>query len=264
MKTRKKISVFFSIALVVVLMTACRSKSFVYLQDMEVGKKYPIEKRYEPIVQCDDRLDITVSAKNPELALPFNAAGGAFSVSESGSVTSVPKPKGYRVDKDGNIDFPILGKLCVAGFTRSEVEDMIRQRIIDGDYIKAPIVSIDFLNFKYSVIGAVGLNNTYTLENGGDRITIFEAIAKAGNLTQPARLDKVGVLREENGNRVLYMTDLRSKEVFNSPCFYLHQNDVIYVEPKYLKSDKEDKTWRYITGILSLIATTCSVIWVTR
>jgi len=105
----------------------------------------------------------------------------------------------------------------------------------------------------------VGNTGTFSVE--GDRITLLEAIAKAGDVTQRGRVNRVAVIREEDGQRVMYQHDLRSKELFESPCFYLQQNDIVYVEPKYRKQDREDKGWKYTTGILSFITAVCSVIW---
>ena len=257
----KRKDCFWSVAVPVLLRSSGRSsKNFVYLQDMEMGLGYPYDTRYEAVVHANDRLDITVSSKNPELSIPFNAGGGAFSVGANGAVTeSAAVKKGYRVDVDGNISFPILGKLHVEGLKVSEVTALIRNRIIDGKYIKDPLVSLEFLNFKYSVLGAVGNTGTFSVE--GDRITLLEAIAKAGDVTQRGRVNRVAVIREEDGQRVMYQHDLRSKDLFESPCFYLQQNDIVYVEPKYRKQDREDKGWKYTTGILSFITAVCSVIW---
>lgn len=251
------------LAAVIVLSSCTSTKSFVYLQDMELGHGYPYDTKHEAVVHLNDRLDITVSSKSPELAVPFNAGNGAFTITGSGAVSAGAEgKKGYRVDVDGNINFPILGKLHVEGLKVSEVTEMIRSRIVEGQYIKDPLVSLEFLNFKYSVLGAVGGNGTYTAD--GDRITLLEAIAKAGDLSGKARANRVAVIREEDGQRVMYMHDLRSKELFRSPCYYLQQNDIVYVEPRYRKQDGEDKSWKYITGVLSFITATCSVIWATK
>ena len=139
---------------------------------------------------------------------------------------------------------------------------MIRNRIIEGQYIKDPLVSLEFLNFKYTVLGAVGNTGTFTVD--GDRITLLEAIAKAGDVSSRGRVNRVAVIREVGGERVMYQHDLRSKYLFDSPCFYLQQNDIVYVEPKYRKQDSEDKSWKYISGFLSLITAVCSILWVTK
>ena len=152
---KRKIHFLILPAVVFLLCSCASSKKFVYLQDMEPGHGYPCDIRYEAVVHTDDRLDITVSSKNPELAIPFNVHGGSFRVDAAGSVTenTASAPRGYRVDVDGNIDFPILGKLHVEGLKVSEVTTLIRDRIIAGGYIREPLVSLEFLNFKYSVLG---------------------------------------------------------------------------------------------------------------
>ena len=256
---------YWVLLMAVLLLSSCgSSKKFVYLQDMELGHGYPYDTKYEAVVHLNDRLDITVSSKSPELAIPFNANSGSFSVTTDGAVTesSTAKKKGYRVDVDGNINFPILGKLHVEGLKVSEVTDLIRNRIIEGKYIKDPLVSLEFLNFKYSVLGAVNGNGTFTVD--GDRITLLEAIAKAGDVTSKGRVNRVAVIREEDGQRVMYMHDLRSKDLFQSPGYYLQQNDIVYVEPKYRKQDNEDKGWKYATGFLSLVTAITSILWVTK
>lgn len=251
------------------LLSSCASrKDFVYLSDMRQGTDYPANLKHEATIHRDDRLSITVSSKNPELALPFNMRGGVFRLSEDGSVTSSEtagtsiSEKGYRVDVDGNIDFPILGKLHVEGLTVGQATELIKEKIKLGNYIKEPLVSIEFLNFKYTVIGAVGSAGTYSVS--GDRITLFEAIAKAGDLSAKAKLDRVIVIREEGDNRKMYVHDLRNKAVFDSPAYYLQQNDIVYVEPKYKKKDHEDRGLQYASIILSIASVITSVFWVIK
>ena len=249
------------------LLTSCSSKkNFVYLQDMQVGTKYPIETKYEAVIHCDDLLNITVSCKNPELAIPFNVQIGTFHVGADGSVTADASTqineKGYRVDAEGCIEFPILGKLQVEGLKVSELRDLIKQKIQEGEYINDPLVSIEFLNFKYTVLGAVGNNGTFTTD--GDLVTLLDAIANAGDLTAKARIDRVAVIREVNGERQMFMHDLNSTDIFSSPCFYLQQHDIVYVEPKYRKKDHEDRGWQIATMLISVVSAVCSVIWAVR
>lgn len=249
------------------LLTSCASrKNIVYLQDMQIGEKYRYDTRYEAVIRRDDRLSITVNNKNPELAIPFNIYGGTFKVGENGDITADAatkvNEKGYRVDVDGDIDFPILGILHVEGLTVSELRDLIKEKIEKGNYMKDPLVSIEFLNFKYTVLGAVGHNGTFSAD--GDRVTLLEAIANAGDLTDKARTDRVAVIREVDGARQMFMHDLRSKDIFDSPCFYLQQNDVVYVEPKYRKRDGEDRGWQIGTTLLSIASVICSLLWVIK
>ena len=252
--------------LAVLLLTSCARKNIVYLQDMEMGVGYPIDVKHEAVVHRDDRLDITVSCKNPELALPFKIYGGTFRVGTDGDVTADAttrvNEKGYRVDVNGDIDFPILGKLHVEGLKVIEVRNLIADRITAGGYMKDPLVSIEFLNFRYTVLGAVGHNGTFTVN--GDRITLLEAIANAGDLSPKGRIDRVAVIREVDGERKMFMHDLRSKDIFDSPCFYLQQNDIVYVEPKYRKKDNEERGWQIGTTMLSIVTAVCSVLWAVK
>ena len=257
----KKFYVLFSLLIALFLSSCGSRKDFVYLNDMHVGEKYMYDTKIESSVRVGDRLGITVSCKNPELAIPFNIQGGNFQVDNSGNVNSVlsQNEKGYLVDVEGNIDFPILGKLHVAGLTMNEIKVMITDNIVNNNYIKDPLVQVELLNFKYTVLGAVARNGSFT--SSGNRITLLEAIANAGDLTSKAKIDRVTVIREVNGARQMFVHDLRSKDIFDSPCFYLQQNDVVYVEPKYKKKDTEDRGWQISTFILSIVTAACSLMW---
>ncbi|MGP1436142.1 MAG: polysaccharide biosynthesis/export family protein [Phocaeicola sp.] len=229
---------------VVVILSSCATrKDTVYLQDMYEMQEYPVAQKYEAVIQRDDKISIKVSAKNPELALAFNipGAGGGYSVSADGTIANTSgtpdKDAGYIVDVNGDIDFPIIGKLHVESLTRNQLTDLIKKRLIEGEYLKDPIVIVDFLNFKFSVLGEVGSVGTY--ETKGNRVTLLEAIAMAGDLTDNARVDRVAVIREYGNKRRIMFNDLRSKDIFLSPSFYLQQNDIVYVEPNSNKAKQE-------------------------
>ena len=245
---------------------SCKSqKDYLYLADMTDEQGYAITQRYTPRIQRDDRLEITVSCKNPELAVPFNVSPGTFKVSDLGKAGVSGTPPGqeyYRVDNDGEINFPVLGKLYVAGLTLPEASDMIRNRIIEGNYIKDPIVTIEFRNFRYTVLGAVGGNGTYS--GNGDRVTLLDAIAQAGDLATNADLGKIAVIREEGNTRRVYTIDIRNSDLFNSPAYYLAQNDIVYIRPKKPKSEEKANFIQWLTLALSVATATSSIIWVTR
>lgn len=265
----KKTSMLFCL-LAVILFTSCASKkNMTYLNDMEELKEYPVYQKYEAIIHRDDRLNITVSCKNPELTLPFNIPGSSnYSVGVDGNITSMSssnysgdsRNKGYLVDVNGEIDFPILGKLHVEGLTRRQVTDLIKQRLIDGDLIKEPIVMVDFQNFKITVLGEV--NGVGVKDVSGDRITLLEAIAQAGGVAETGRIDRVAVIREYGNKRRILYHDLRSKDVFNSPCYYLQQNDIVYVEPSGRKSNERARNaMSTVSMFLSFITTITSLIF---
>ena len=256
-----------ALALVIIL-TGCSSqkKDFIYLADMQPLTGYPIAQKHESTIQRDDRLKIVVSSRNPELAAPFNIATGSVQINTEGTVTTsqdVSPKNTYRVAANGDIDFPILGTIHLEGLTLTEAAEKIRNLIIKGNYIKDPLVTVDFETFKYTVMGAVGNNGTFTATS--DRITLLEAIANAGDLTAKADLGKVTVIREEDNERRLYTHDIRETDIFNSPAFYLKQNDIIYVQPKYAKKDREDRTIQWVTLGVSIVSAATSITWaVTR
>ena len=218
---------------VVVLCTSCASsKKVVYLQDVVPLKQQVIEQKYEVYIHNDDLLAIMVNSKNPELALPFNMPMVSYQLgSESGGQQRV---LGYLVDTNGDIDFPILGKLHVAGLTRLQLTDLIKQRLIEEDLIKDPIVTVQFLNYKVAVMGEVNRPGSFNIS--GDRITLLEALSMAGDLTIYGQRENVALLREENGMRTVHYFDLKNPDILTSPYFYLQQDDVVYVTPNKYKA----------------------------
>ena len=233
---------------VVVLCTSCASsKKVVYLQDVVPLKQQDIEQKYEVYIHNDDLLAIMVNSKNPELALPFNMPMVSYQLGSGSTNSGSQRVLGYLVDGNGDIDFPILGKLHVAGLTRLQLTDMIKQRLIDEDLIKDPIVTVQFLNYKVSVMGEVNRPGSFNIS--GDRITLLEALSMAGDLTIYGRRDRVAVIREKDGKRTILMHDLRSSDIFNSPCYYLQQNDIVYVEPNKAKAEQTDINQNKSVGV---------------
>ncbi len=241
----------------VVLLTSCTSpKEVLYLQDIDKVKQEKIEKSYEVRIHKDDLLAIIVNSKNEELALLFNMPVVSYQI---GGTYNQPRVVGYLVDSNGDIDFPILGKIHVLGLTRLHLTELIKKRLIEGDLIKDPIVTIQFLNFKVSVIGEVAHPGTF--EVSGDRITLLEALSRAGDLTIYGRRDRIAVIREEDGERIIRYHDLRSSDVFNSPNYYLQQNDIVYVEPNKVRtgsskinSNNSASVWLSTASVLASIA----------
>ena len=241
-----------------VFFTACTStKKIIYLQDVVPLKQQEIEQKYEVIIHGDDLLAIMVNSRDPEMALPFNMPMVSYQLgSNTGGQQRV---LGYLVDTNGNIDFPILGEIHVEGLTRMQLTELIKNKLIEGDLIKDPIVTVQFLNFKISVMGEVGRPGSFTIS--GDRITLLEALSMAGDLTIYGRRDRVGVIRENNGKRTILFHDLRSADIFNSPCYYLQQNDIVYVEPNKAKSGQSSinqnnsiGVWVSVISLLTTIA----------
>lgn len=242
----------------VILFSACNStKEVVYLQDVVPLKQQDIERKYEVFIHEDDLLSIMVNSKDPELALPFNMPLITYQIGNENP--GQQRVLGYLVDTNGDIDFPILGKLHVAGLSRLELRDLIKEKLISGDYIKDPVVTVQFLNYKVSVMGEVARPGSFTIT--GDRITLLEALSMAGDLTIYGRRDRVAVIREENGKRTILFHDLRSSDIFTSPCYYLQQNDIVYVEPNKAKAGQRDinqnnsvSVWLSAVSVLAAVA----------
>ena len=262
MMKNKTYSLFRNLAVfaIALLLVSCAApRKLMYLNDMMPGEQYDVNLESATVIHSNDRLDIKVSCKNPELAVPFNAQFGSYQVFADGSVKSagVDLNAGYRVDDDGNIVFPVLGKINVGGKTIKEVSKIIETMIEEGNYIKNPEVTIEFLNFKYTVLGAVNGKGTYTVD--GDKVTIIEAIAKAGDLAKNARLDRVAVIRMVDGKQEIYYNDIRTAEIFKSPTYFLQQNDIVYVEPKY--KERNENAWQTATFIVSLGSLASTILW---
>jgi len=211
-----------------VLVSSCVSnKKMLYFQDVEGVENPTVLANYEPKIQPGDLLNINVAAAEAEAALPFNI----YETPVVGTYTSSLKPLSYLVNTDGEINFPVLGTLKVAGFTSKEVTKSLNEQL--ASYINKPIVNIRLTNFKITVLGEVKTPGTYPVPN--ERISIIEAIGMAGDLTIQGRRTTVTLVREVQGERKFVTIDLTNKQLFNSPYYYLAQNDVIYVEPNKTK-----------------------------
>lgn len=204
---------------------ACASKKdIVYFNELGKGEK-EMTASYEPKIQIDDELSVIVSAENPELTAQFNLP--FVQQNYDASQTGQGGIRTYLVDKNGQIDFPGLGRISVAGKTRLELTDELSDQI--SRYIKTPIVNVRILNFKYTVVGEVMRPGTFA--NKGERVTLLEAISSAGDLTIYGNRSNVLVIREMNGKQHYERINLTSSDFLQSDFYYLQQNDVVYVEP---------------------------------
>lgn len=246
------------VLLVVVLMCSCVSrKQLAYLRDVTSESVNEINKNMqtqpETRVKITDALVITVSALDPEAVLPYNLPNVAYATPTSENIPTTPSFQYYTVDANGDIDFPVLGKLHVVGMTQSEVIDMIKGRL--QGQLNNPIVSMRFLNAKVTVLGEVKNPGSYPLNNGG--MTLLEALGAAGDLTQYGRRDNILITRENNGKIEFARLNLQSKDIFTSPYFYLQQNDVVYIEPNQARttSNQSLSLWLSLVGTLSSATT---------
>lgn len=220
---------------------------FVPLQNHDITNQIRIK------IQPDDVLSITVKALDQEAAEPFNLFG-AGQQAMGQLAQNNPSLAGYLVDPEGKIDLPVIGSIAMAGKTIEEAKNLIIEKL--KPYLIDPVIIIRFINFRYTVLGEVGASKTINVP--GERITILEAIGQAGDLTPYSNREKIMVIREQNGKREFGYVDIQSPDIFQSPYFYLQQNDIVYVEPipavTATVRDPISEVLPLVSGILSIAA----------
>jgi len=230
------------LSIIVLTITSCASrKEIVYFQKDQVDQS-KTNTTYKTVFKADDLLLITVSALDLEAVKPFNLPAVTFATTTDRPV-GTPQQQTYLVDNEGFIDFPILGRLKFAGLTRTEAIKLLKNKL-SPDYVKNPTINIKITNFSITVLGDVKMPGRFTIPN--ERISVLEAVGLAGDLNMSG-IRTIEVKREENNQIKSYKLDLRSNEVFNSPAYYLQQNDVVYVEPN--KSSSQDAAYNKNTGL---------------
>ena len=252
-----------SILLMVVctcMLGACSSyKSVPYMQDATLNETMvAAEPLYDAKIMPKDLLTVTVNTTDPEAAAPFNlTVQTAQNLATSRSTYSQPMLQQYLVSNDGTIDFPVLGRLQVGGLTKSEAEDLIREKL--KPYLKeVPIVTVRMANYKISVLGEVARPGTFTVSN--EKVNVLEALAMAGDLTIWGMRDNVKLVREDaKGTRSIVELDLTKSDLIASPYYYLQQNDILYVTPNKTKAKNSDvgsstSLWFSATSILISIS----------
>lgn len=260
----KKIFVRLSILLALLVVSAASCSTYLkinYIQDAQLDTALTMIANQGILIQPMDMISIVVSSRDPELARIYNLPVVTYQAGSESSVSNFNQRLiGYSVDNDGNIQFPELGTIHVAGLNRWQLAELIREKL--SSLVKDAVVTVQFMNFKISVTGEVTSPGVFDIS--GDKITIFEAISLARNLTIYGRRDGVYVIREQNGSRTIYQVDLRTVDMFNSPAYYLQQNDVVYVEPNKVRAGqstinennlKSVSLWVSIGSFLSTLAT---------
>ena len=258
MKTNRIIFYFLLVILAVSASSCVTPKSVRYLQDMP-KEGLPLNKSLEATVAPFDDLRIYVlsssAGKDDELLKPFNAVQ---SLGTSGAGANA-RMSGYLVDAEGNIEFPVLGKLHVEGLTRLQLQDTIASQLIRNGQLKDPLIIVRFLNFKVFFLSSSGgkvINVT------DERCTFLEALAMAGGLDWYTRRDRIGVMREVEGKRVIHYLDPRSTDIFNDDFFVLQQNDIIFTEERPYKffNANLNTVLGFISSITGLVTSAVSVV----
>ncbi len=246
----------FAIAVSTLFISSCASKKdVVYFQNASAFETIVSDNSNVNRFKVDDVVAINVSTLDAQASVPFNIIRGT----EEGGVR--PEQLDYIIDKNGDIDFPVLGSVKLLGLSPAEAKIMLTDRL--KDYLKDPIINIRLKNFSVTVLGAVNRPGTYSVN--GEQITVLEALGLAGDLNIKGMRDNVMVIRDFNGTKVYTRIDLTKKEVLNSPVYYLTQNDVVYVEPNksLIASATLDSRSSIALSIASIIITT-TVVLITR
>lgn len=247
--SRLKFPSFFFI--IIFLISSCASrKDMIYFQDSstEINALVKYELTYKP----DDLLTVSVSALDMDAVRPFNLYV-AESRGTANGITATPSLQTYLIDAGGNIDFPVIGNIAVAGLTRKEATDLITDKL--RPFVKDPIVNIRLTNFKVSILGEVSRPGSFNIPN--ERVSLLEALGMASDLNIQAKRTHLLLVREVDGKITKNYIDLRSSELFKSPFYYLQQNDVIYVEPntaKILSSTYNPNVSITLTAISTLVS----------
>ena len=247
---------FYSLIFLALFLGSCTAnREVVYFEDAQDFETLVKDNQFETKFKTDDIVSIFISTLNTEASAPFNLFRGA----EEGGIRA--EQVNYLVDKNGEIDFPVIGKVKIAGLTTGEAQVLLREKL--KDYLIDPIINIRIRNFTVTVLGAVARPGTFPVN--GEQITIMEALGLAGDITIKGRRDNVMVLRDFDGSKVYKRINLNSKDALNSPVYYLTQNDVVYVEPNRSGKTESalDQRASIAVSIISILITS-TVVLLTR
>ena len=235
---------------------SCTSpKQILYFQDIDDVVAQKIEEQYEPVIMKDDKLQILISGPDKSVVTPYN-----FTLNDNSSsgYTTAQSVVPYLVDSDGYIDMPGLGRLKVEGMRRVDLVNKITDMLRSGGLVKDPVVSVSFMNYKVTVLGEVRNPGTYMMD--GERNTILQALGKAGDLQLTAKRSDIILIRDVDGKQTHIKIDLTKSDILNSPYFYLHQNDVIYVPQSATRVMQGTAALSLWSTVLSSITTLITII----
>ncbi|WP_298789324.1 polysaccharide biosynthesis/export family protein [uncultured Allomuricauda sp.] len=245
-----------ALSLLSLLIFSCGpKKDVVYFQDANQFETLIDDNAFTTKFKVDDLISINVSTLDPEASAPFNLFRG----SEEGGIR--PEQVNYLVDKNGEIDFPVIGKVKIVGLSPAETQELLRNKL--SDYLKNPIINIRIRNFTVTVLGSVNRPGTYAVN--GEQITIMEALGMAGDINIKGRKDNIMVIRDFDGTKVYNRINLNQKNALKSPVYYLTQNDVVYVEPNQSgkTASNLDQRASIAVSIISVLITS-TVVLLTR
>lgn len=247
--------------LLAILTVSCSSqKKIAYFKGLNTESVESINAQFqtnhEARICNGDMLSITVSGLDPLAVAPFNLPLVSYATPGSDQLYSAPTLQSYLVDVNGEITFPVVGKIKIVDLTKSEAIALLNDKL--KPYLKEPIITIQFMNYRITVLGEVLRPGQYVINN--ERVTILDALGMAGDMTIYGVRTNLLVIRENNGKIEVHRVDMNSNDVLKSPYYFLQQNDVIYVEPNSVKSIASQNFSLYLSS-LSTVATVTAVIY---
>lgn len=245
--------IFYLLGVLLVLASCTRDLTYFTKTDIEpveLEHKEVIANSVTPKIQPNDLLSIRVSSISPEANTLFNQGVIPSASGVSGGGTTNQTMEGYLVDSAGYIQFPVLGRVRLAGLSREGAISMLTDSL--QEYLREPVVNIKYLNYRITVIGEVRNPSTFTVPS--EKVNILTALGMAGDLTPFGKRENVLIIREEKGVRTMTRMNLNSRDVLNSPYFYLQQNDVIYVEPVKTRGYQASGLRANIPFVLSIVS----------
>ena len=241
--------------------TTTKDNNLAYFKDLAAttnGTLPNVQGNYPIRIQPDDELVITVTSSVPQATAAYNVPLDNPATRSSLMTATQPRTQTYIVDEHGDIMMPVLGRLHVGGKTIPEISSMVTTMVAEN--VKDPFVRVDIVNFSIDVLGEV--RNPHRVVTGQQYFTVLDALAACGDLTEFGQRDRVYVIRTEDGQRAYHRLDLTSSEMFNSPYFYMRQNDVVYVEPNKIRIDnsKYNQNNAFKLSVISTIVSSVSVV----
>lgn len=257
-----RVNNIFFLLLFVLFLSGCNTpKDVAYFQGIDSLTPEQINEMsqtYSSRIYPDDMLTITVTSWDPTVVTPFNPPSFAYGTQGETTAASSAQLLTYLVDPEGYINFPVLGKVKAAGYSKSELGENLRVRI--AEYAKDAIVNVQIVNFRVTILGEVSRPGALTVRN--DRISILDAIGQVGDLSINAQRENILVIRDNNGQKEMGRLDITRPDIFTSPYYYLRQNDVVYVEPNSAKKKnaRYSQAQQYSITVMSAIFSALSVL----
>ena len=243
-----------------ILFSCCTPKNYNYLEDLHNGEILSTQKNGIIKLAPYDKISIIVKSKNPEISNLFN--NSIVQDVSSGYTSGIQYLTGYTINQDGNIEFPVLGAIRIASLTKNEAEQLIKEKLISNGMLKDALITIEYMNLSYSVLGEVASPGQKQINK--DVTNIFEALGTAGDIDIYGKRDSVMIIRNENDQKKVYILNLNSaKDVYSSDAYYIHQNDLIYVKSNDVKirqrtvngnNTRNLSFWASVVSVITTIA----------